>query len=132
MVCVNVIRVLEWGEGHYNGEIKRRTKKSYETDSKYGLHRSKQLRNLYMCMLEGNTSHGHGEGHIDGDVDNTSGNVMLSPDDLSDEEWYYLVCMSYVFSPAQWFDLSPELILQFDCISHQVIIPCCYQWVTIH
>ncbi|KFK42564.1 hypothetical protein AALP_AA1G011600 [Arabis alpina] len=87
---------LEWGEGYYNGETKRRKNKSYEAESEYGVHRSKQLRNLYLCMLEGNTTHGH-----DDDDNNTSGNVMLSPDDLSDEEWYYLVCMSYVFSPAQ-------------------------------
>lgn len=110
-----MVRVLEWGEGYYNGEIKRRKKKSYEADSKYGLQRSKQLRNLYLCMLEGDTAmttthgHGHGHGHDD---DNISGNVMLSPDDLSDEEWYYLVCMSYIFSPDKWFDLSPKLSLQ--------------------
>ncbi|XP_010501274.1 PREDICTED: transcription factor MYC1-like [Camelina sativa] len=93
--------VLEWGEGYYNGDIRKRKNKSYEADSTYGLQRSKQLRNLYLIMLEGDTkittTHGHGR---DTD-DKTSSNVMLSADALSDEEWYYLVCMSYVFAPAQ-------------------------------
>lgn len=38
-----------------------------------------------------------------------SASMKLSPDDLSDEEWYYLVSMSYVFSPSQWFVLSLSL-----------------------
>ena len=37
---------------------------------------------------------------------NSKTSMLLSPDDLSDEEWYYVVSMSYVFSPSQWFVLS--------------------------
>ncbi|XP_010419591.1 PREDICTED: transcription factor MYC1-like [Camelina sativa] len=98
--------VLEWGEGCYNGDMKKR-KKSYESHYKHGLQRSKQLRKLYLSMLEGDSgttvSTTHVE-HNDDDVhscgDSTT-NMMLPPDDLSDEEWYYLVSMSYVFSPSQ-------------------------------
>ncbi|XP_010456281.1 PREDICTED: transcription factor MYC1 [Camelina sativa] len=97
--------VLEWGEGCYNGDMKKR-KKSYESHYKHGLQRSKQLRKLYLSMLEGDSgtsvSTPHDE-HTDHDDDHScdSTSMMLSPDDLSDEEWYYLVSMSYVFSPSQ-------------------------------
>ncbi|CAH8287632.1 unnamed protein product [Eruca vesicaria subsp. sativa] len=99
--------VLEWGEGCYNGDIKKR-KKGYEAANyKYALQRSNQLRKLYLCMLEGDSNttintaddvddHGDDEEHYC-----NSSSMMLSPDDLSDEEWYYLVSMSYVFSPSQ-------------------------------
>ncbi|ESQ37699.1 hypothetical protein EUTSA_v10029523mg [Eutrema salsugineum] len=91
--------VLEWGEGCYNGDIKKR-KKRYEAHCKYGLQRSKQLRKLYLCMLEGDSSTTTHDDHSDHNC-NSSTSMMLSPDDLSDEEWYYLVSMSYVFSPSQ-------------------------------
>ncbi|KAF4386709.1 hypothetical protein F8388_006664 [Cannabis sativa] len=65
-----LFRVLEWGAGYYNGDIK--TKKivhSMELETnKTGLQRSVQLRELYMSLSE---------------------------------EWYYLVCMSFVFKPGQ-------------------------------
>lgn len=95
----------------------KKRKKSYESHYKYGLQRSKQLRKLYLSMLEGDngtttvsTTH---DDHNDDDDDNWrhSTSMMLSPDDLSDEEWYYLVSMSYVFSPSQWFVLSSFLSL---------------------
>ncbi|CAN7089152.1 unnamed protein product [Brassica rapa subsp. narinosa] len=100
--------VLEWEEGCYNGDIKKR-KKSYEAAQyKYALQRSNQLRKLYLCMLEGDSNTTISTTH---DVDdygddeehncNSTTSMMLSPDDLSDEEWYYIVSMSYVFSPSQ-------------------------------
>ncbi|CAA7017359.1 unnamed protein product [Microthlaspi erraticum] len=99
--------VLEWGEGCYNGDLKKR-KKRHEAHYKYGLQRSKQLRKLYLCMLEGDssstirtTTHDVDDHSDDDDHNCNSTNMMLSPDDLSDEEWYYLVSMSYVFSPSQ-------------------------------
>ncbi|KAG2330979.1 hypothetical protein Bca52824_002159 [Brassica carinata] len=96
--------VLEWGEGCYNGEMKKR-KKRYEAHYKHVLQRSNQLRKLYLCMVEGDSTTAISTTHDDDDDDNhncNSTSVMLSPDDLSDEEWYYLVSMSYV-SPSQWF-----------------------------
>ncbi|KAF3561176.1 hypothetical protein DY000_02010744 [Brassica cretica] len=85
--------VLEWEEGCYNGDIKKR-KKSYEAAHyKYALQRSNQLRKLYLCMLEGDSNTTISTTH---DVDdygddeehncNSATSMMLSPDDLSDEE----------------------------------------------
>ncbi|KAF8087171.1 hypothetical protein N665_0596s0022 [Sinapis alba] len=94
--------VLEWGEGCYNGEMKKR-KKRYEARYKHVLQRSNQLRKLYLCMVEGDSTTAISTTHDD-DNDNHNCNntsMMLSPDDLSDEEWYYLLSMSYVFSPSQ-------------------------------
>ncbi|CAN8248212.1 unnamed protein product [Cochlearia groenlandica] len=103
--------VLEWGEGCFNGDIKKRKKRSHEAPYyKHGLHRSRQLRKLYFSMLEEDTTTittDDDDHHNDDDDDHNSNcnmstisnSMMLSPDDLSDEEWYYLVSMSYVFSP---------------------------------
>lgn len=57
---------------------------------KIGLQRSEQLRELYESLLEGET-----------DVQNKRPSAALSPEDLTDEEWYYLVCMSFVFNPGE-------------------------------
>ena len=66
---------------------------------KIGLQRSEQLRELYVSLL-------------DGDIDQQTKrpSAALSPEDLSDAEWYYLVCMSFVFNPGQGYQLSPQLI----------------------
>ncbi|XP_022757344.1 transcription factor EGL1-like [Durio zibethinus] len=83
--------VLEWGDGYYNGDIKtRKTVQAIELKSnKIGLQRSEQLRELYESLL-------------DGETDQTKRpSAALSPEDLSDAEWYYLVCMSFVFNSGQ-------------------------------
>lgn len=84
--------VLEWGDGYYNGDIKtRKTVQAMELKAdKIGLQRSEQLRELYQSLLEGET-----------DQQAKRPSAALSPEDLSDAEWYYLVCMSFVFSPGQ-------------------------------
>ncbi|KAJ4905597.1 Transcription factor MYC1 [Raphanus sativus] len=93
--------VLEWGEGCYNGEMKKRKKRN-EAHYKHVLQRSSQLRTLYLCMREGDSTTTISTTHDDDDYQNcNSRSMMLSPDDLSDEEWYYIVSMSYVFSPSQ-------------------------------
>nr|CAA8287080.1 Unknown [Brassica oleracea]CAA8391673.1 Unknown [Brassica oleracea]CAA8403234.1 Unknown [Brassica oleracea] len=93
--------VLEWGEGCYNGEMKKR-KKRYEVHYKHVLQRSNQLRKLYLCMREGDSTNTISTTHDDGYHNcNSTTSMLLSPDDLSDEEWYYVVSMSYVFSPSQ-------------------------------
>ncbi|GKU96855.1 hypothetical protein SLEP1_g10043 [Rubroshorea leprosula] len=83
--------VLQWGNGYYNGDIKtRKTVQAMELKAdKIGLQRSVQLRELYEFLLEG---------EID---QNKRPSAALSPEDLSDAEWYYLVCMSFVFNPGQ-------------------------------
>ncbi|CAM8971926.1 unnamed protein product [Rhodiola kirilowii] len=85
--------VLQWGEGYYNGVIK--TRKTFQTmelkPDKMGLQRSEQLRELYLSLLDGECS----------ETQSKRPAASLSPEDLSDAEWYYLVCMSFVFSPSQ-------------------------------
>lgn len=90
----NRFRVLEWYDGYYNGDIKtRKTVQAMELKAdKIGLQRSVQLRELYKSLLEDQT-----------DQQAKRHSAALSPDDLSDAEWYYLVCMSFVFEPGQGY-----------------------------
>lgn len=92
---INTSRVLEWGDGYYNGDIKtRKTVQAMELKAdKIGLQRSEQLRELYQSLLEGETDQQQAK----------RPSAALSPEDLSDAEWYYLVCMSFVFSPGQGY-----------------------------
>ncbi|XP_031394796.1 transcription factor EGL1 [Punica granatum] len=80
--------VLEWGDGYYNGDIKtRKTIQAVEIKAdELGLQRSKQLRELYDSLAAGESS-----------PQSKRPSTSLSPEDLSDTEWYYLVCMSFVF-----------------------------------
>ncbi|KAJ6872824.1 hypothetical protein NC651_031835 [Populus alba x Populus x berolinensis] len=83
--------VLEWGDGFYNGDIKTRKVEAMELKAdKIGLQRSEQLRELYESLLGGETG-----------LQAKRSSPALSPEDLSDEEWYYLVCMSFVFNPGE-------------------------------
>uniref|UniRef100_A0A1J3FLT1 Transcription factor EGL1 n=1 Tax=Noccaea caerulescens TaxID=107243 RepID=A0A1J3FLT1_NOCCA len=86
--------VLEWGDGYYNGDIKtRKTIQAAEVKAdKLGLERSEQLRELYesLSVAESTTSGGS-------QVTRRASAAALSPEDLTDTEWYYLVCMSFVF-----------------------------------
>lgn len=87
-------RVLEWHDGYYNGDIKtRKTLQARELKAdKIGLQRSEQLRELYKSLLED-----------EADQQAKRSSVELSPEDLTDAEWYYLVCMSFVFEPGQGY-----------------------------
>ena len=94
MVWFLFFRVLEWSGGYYNGDIKtRKTVQEMELKAdKMGLQRSEQLRELYESLLEGET-----------DQQSKRPSAALSPEDLSDAEWYYLVCMSFVFNPGEGY-----------------------------
>ncbi|PKI39988.1 hypothetical protein CRG98_039651 [Punica granatum] len=85
--------VLQWGDGFYNGDIKtRKTVQEGELISdKFGLQRSEQLRQLYIALQEGESENQQSK----------RPSASLSPEDLTDEEWYYLVCMSFVFNPGE-------------------------------
>ncbi|XAR70290.1 hypothetical protein NMG60_11027094 [Bertholletia excelsa] len=85
--------LLEWCDGYYNGDIKtRKTVQAAEFNSdQLELQRSEQLRELYESLLAGESSPHQARRH----------SAALSPEDLTDTEWYYLVCMSFVFNTGQ-------------------------------
>ncbi|XP_023643497.1 transcription factor EGL1 isoform X2 [Capsella rubella] len=87
--------VLEWGDGYYNGDIKtRKTIQAAEVKvDQLGLERSEQLRELYESLSLAESSASGGS-----QVTRRASAAALSPEDLTDTEWYYLVCMSFVFN----------------------------------
>jgi hypothetical protein len=87
--------VLEWGEGYYNGDIKtRKTVEGVELKAdKIGLQRNEQLRELYNSLLIGEST----------DQQAKVPSAALSPEDLTDAEWYYLLCMSFVFNLGEGY-----------------------------
>ncbi|CAA3026990.1 myc-like anthocyanin regulatory [Olea europaea subsp. europaea] len=84
--------VLKWGDGYYNGDIKtRKTVQAEELNAdQLGLQRSEQLRELYSSLSAGETN-----------PQAKRPTAALSPEDLTDAEWYYLVCMSFVYNVGQ-------------------------------
>nr|BBM96383.1 bHLH transcription factor [Matthiola incana] len=82
-------RVLVWGNGYYNGAIKTRktTQPAEVTAEEAALERSQQLRELYETLLAGESS---SEGRAC---------TALAPEDLTETEWFYLMCVSFSFSP---------------------------------
>ncbi|XP_031127277.1 transcription factor GLABRA 3-like [Ipomoea triloba] len=84
--------VLEWGDGYYNGDIKtRKTVQATEiSPDLLGLQRTEHLRELYESLLAS-------EANTLAKIHSTA----LSPEDLTDTEWYFLVCMSFVFNIGQ-------------------------------
>lgn len=104
----NISRVLNWGNGYYNGDIKtRKTFQAMELKAdKMGLERSEQLKELYESLLEGES---------ESELQSKNPSPALSPEDLSDAEWYYLVCMSFVFNPGQGYFSLPLPSLYFIC-----------------
>lgn len=83
--------VLEWSEGYYNGDIKtRKTVQPMElSNEELCLQRTLQLRELYESLSAGESNQPARRPC-----------AALSPEDLTDTEWYYLVCMSYTFAPG--------------------------------
>ncbi|XP_042395126.1 transcription factor EGL1-like [Zingiber officinale] len=84
--------VLAWTDGYYNGEIKtRKTTQPAELNSEHiALQRSEELRELYESLSADDRNH-----HT------RRPSASLSPEDLTDTEWYYLVCMSFTFIAGQ-------------------------------
>ncbi|XP_019441839.1 PREDICTED: basic helix-loop-helix protein A-like isoform X1 [Lupinus angustifolius] len=85
--------ILVWEDGHYNGAIK--TRKTVQTmevggDEEGTLQRSKQLRELYesLSVVETNTH-------------TRCSFAALSPEDLTESEWFYLMCVSFSFAPGE-------------------------------
>ncbi|CAL5079224.1 unnamed protein product [Urochloa decumbens] len=108
---------LVWAEGHYNGAIKTRKVVTTtvvigggggaEVEGEAGARRrSRQLRELY-DSLAGEEAGGCGA--ADGGIRDENGGVVgrrpgsaaaLAPEDLTQTEWFYLMCASYCFPPG--------------------------------
>ena len=92
---------LVWAEGHYNGAV--RTRKTTvappggeegqeeEAAAAAGRRRSRQLRELY-DSLAGEAAAAAG--------DSSRPSAALAPEDLTETEWFYLMCASYCFPPG--------------------------------
>lgn len=91
-VSCEFCRALEWREGYYNGDIKtRKTSQAVELNSdQIGLQRSEQLRELFESLAIAEST-----------PQTKRPSAALTPEDLTDTEWYYLVCMSFVFNIGQ-------------------------------
>ncbi|KAL0324279.1 UNVERIFIED_CONTAM: Transcription factor GLABRA 3 [Sesamum calycinum] len=96
-ITVDCSHGVGMGDGYYNGDIKtRKTVQAAEANAdQLGLQRSDQLRELYESLSLGETS-----------PQAKRPTAALSPEDLTDAEWYFLVCMSFVFNvdqgPRSW------------------------------
>ncbi|XP_076951841.1 transcription factor EGL1-like [Bidens hawaiensis] len=93
--------VLTWCDGYYNGDIKtRKTIQAEETededdeDDEMGLQRTAQLRQLYESLSAASEMQ-----HYEPQPRRPP--TALSPEDLTDAEWYFLVCMTFEFTNGQ-------------------------------
>ncbi|CAL5015496.1 unnamed protein product [Urochloa decumbens] len=84
--------ILTWTHGFYNGEVKTRkiANSAKLTAAQLVMQRSEQLRELYEALLSGEC-----------DRRAVRPVTSLSPEDLGDTEWYYVICMTYAFRPGQ-------------------------------
>ncbi|KAE9589197.1 hypothetical protein Lal_00000378 [Lupinus albus] len=83
--------ILVWGDGYYNGAIKtRKTVQPMEVSAEEAtLQRSQQLRELYETLSAGETNQ-----------PTRRPCAALSPEDLTESEWFYLMCVSFSFPPG--------------------------------
>ncbi|XP_043724319.1 transcription factor BHLH42 isoform X3 [Telopea speciosissima] len=83
--------ILVWGDGYYNGPIKtRKTVQPMEVSAEEAsLQRSEQLRELYESLSAGETNQPARRPC-----------ASLSPEDLTESEWFYLMCVSFSFPPG--------------------------------
>ncbi|GLU03514.1 hypothetical protein SLE2022_207080 [Rubroshorea leprosula] len=83
--------ILIWADGYYNGAIKtRKTVQPMEVSAEEAsLQRSQQLRELYDSLSVGETNQPARRPC-----------AALSPEDLTESEWFYLMCVSFSFQPG--------------------------------
>ncbi|WJX12173.1 hypothetical protein P8452_02698 [Trifolium repens] len=83
--------ILVWADGYYNGAIKtRKTVQPMEVSAEEAsLQRSHQLRELYESLSAGETN-----------PPTRRPCASLSPEDLTESEWFYLMCVSFSFPPG--------------------------------
>lgn len=84
--------ILVWADGYYNGAIKtRKTVQPMEVSAEEAsLQRSQQLKELYETLSAGETNQ----------QTNRRPTAALSPEDLTESEWFYLMCVSFSFPPG--------------------------------
>ncbi|EPS62317.1 hypothetical protein M569_12474, partial [Genlisea aurea] len=84
--------VLRWYDGYYNGDIKtRKTVQSVESNAdQLVFQRSDQLKELYVSLCNGETNHPA-----------KRPTAALVPEDLSNAEWFFVICMSFEFEINQ-------------------------------
>ncbi|XP_031402895.1 transcription factor BHLH42-like isoform X2 [Punica granatum] len=84
--------ILIWGDGYYNGPIKtRKTVQPMEVSAEEAsLQRSQQLRELYDSLSACETNQPPAR----------RPSAALSPEDLTETEWFYLMCVSFSFPPG--------------------------------
>ncbi|PPD93617.1 hypothetical protein GOBAR_DD09448 [Gossypium barbadense] len=89
--------ILVWSDGYYNGAIKtRKTLQPMEVSAEdAALQRSQQLRELYDSLSAGESNQ---------TVRRPS--AALSPEDLTESEWFYLMCVSFSFPPGVGFSFQ--------------------------
>nr|AGO58372.1 basic helix-loop-helix protein [Morella rubra] len=83
--------ILVWADGYYNGAIKtRKTVQPMEVSAEEAsLQRSQQLRELYDSLSAAETNQPARRPC-----------AALSPEDLTESEWFYLMCVSFSFPPG--------------------------------
>lgn len=83
--------LLEWADGFYNGAIKtRKTVQPMElSNEELCAQRSLQLRELFESLSAGESN-----------PPARRPCAALSPEDLTESEWFYLMCMSFTFTPG--------------------------------
>lgn len=88
------LRILVWADGYYNGAIKtRKTVQPMEVSAEEAsLQRSQQLKELYETLSAGETNQQQ--------ITNRRPTAALSPEDLTESEWFYLMCVSFSFPPG--------------------------------
>ncbi|KAG2632815.1 hypothetical protein PVAP13_2NG126200 [Panicum virgatum] len=97
---------LVWAEGHYNGAIKTRKttvapgrEEDQEAAAAAGRRRSRQLRDLY-DSLAGEAAAAAAGGRVVAVPVARRPSAALAPEDLTETEWFYLMCASYCFPPG--------------------------------
>ncbi|KAD3336639.1 hypothetical protein E3N88_32158 [Mikania micrantha] len=90
-------RVLVWGDGCYNGPIKtRKTVAPVEVSTEEAAEsRSEQLRELYDSLASGEQQVTENQQAV-----TRRPSVALSPEDLTEFEWFYLMCVSFTYPPG--------------------------------
>ncbi|KAA0057301.1 basic helix-loop-helix protein A isoform X2 [Cucumis melo var. makuwa] len=91
-------RMLVWGDGFYNGPIKttktlhpaaaaQQQHQQHQHSASLSLHRTHQLTDLYNSLSASDTLR-------------RPTSAALSPEDLTETEWFYLLCLSFSFPPG--------------------------------